>query len=53
MTDTKRPRCGDCIHLKEKATSESCSFLWCDIPMGNRKASRDVGGCDYFKNKDK
>jgi len=37
----QRPRCGDCSHLREKTVSDVGSVLWCDIPNGNRKVSRD------------
>ena len=46
MNKIIKPRCGECIHLKEDAHT-----LWCDIPNGNRKASKDVGGCDNFETK--
>ena len=48
----QRPRCGDCSHLREKAVSDVSSVLWCDIPNWNRKAIRDVGGCEHFNRKD-
>ena len=48
MSNTNRPTCRNCTHLKEDYTS-----LWCDIPNGNRKASKDVGGCDNYKAKKK
>lgn len=48
----QRPKCGNCSHLREKAVSDVSSVLWCDIPNGNRKASRDVGGCEHFNRKE-
>lgn len=42
------PPCGKCTHLLERKISDVCSTLECDLPNGNRKASRDVGGCKHF-----
>ena len=42
------PPCGKCTHLFETKISNVCSTLECDLPNGNRKASRDVGGCEHF-----
>jgi len=47
-------KCGDCEHLKETHVSDQCSWLECVRPQGNgnRKASKNVGGCEHFKDKD-
>lgn len=45
------PKCKKCIHLKEQVIGETGSMIWCDIPNGNRKASKDVGGCDNYGKK--
>lgn len=51
MKDSIIPKCKECIHLKEQVIGETGSMIWCDIPNGNRKASKDVGGCDNYEKK--
>ncbi len=47
-------RCGDCKYLKETKVSDQCGYLECVRPQGhgNRKASKEVSGCDCFKPKE-
>lgn len=43
-------KCRDCAYLKEVHVSEICSYLQCVKPQGNgnKKASKGVGGCEYW-----
>ena len=47
------PPCGKCTHLVETRVSDICSTLECDLPQGNRKASRAGLGCEHFNLKNK